>query len=84
MLEECGMQQEEMNEEMVGHAYADVAAGLARVAAEMCRERPIEVRLSELVLDLVADLLAKSDQMCAADRACDKYLRKAVAQEHIM
>ena len=84
MLEECGMQEGEMHAQMVGHAYAGVAAGLARAATSMCNKRPIEVRLPELALDQAADLLARPDGMCAADRACDRYLRKAVALAHTL
>ena len=84
MLEECGMQEGEMHAQMVGHAYAGVAAWLARAAAEMSRERSIEVRLPELTLDQAADVLARPDGRCAADRACGKYLRKAAAQAHTM
>ena len=50
VLEECGIQEGEMHAQMVRHAYAGVAVGLARAAEEMCREGPIEVRLPELVL----------------------------------
>jgi hypothetical protein len=80
VLENCGMQEGEMHAQMVGHAYAGVAAGLAGAAAVMCRERPIEVRLPELALDQAADLLARPDGMCAGDRACDRCLHKAVAR----
>ena len=75
MLEECDIQEEEMHAQMVRHAYT---------AAEMCREGTIEVRLPELALGQAAALLAKPDGMGAADRACDKHLRKAVAQAHTM
>ena len=64
--------------------YAGVAAGLARAATAMCRERPIEVHLPELALDQVADLLAGLDGMCAADRECGRYLYKAVARAHAL
>ena len=84
MLEECGIQEGEMHAQMVRHAYAGVAVGLARAAEEMCREGPIEVRLPELALDQAANLLVRPDGMCAADRARDKHLRKAVAQAHIL
>ena len=50
----------------------------------MCRERPIEVRLPEFALDQPADLLATPDGMFAADRACNRYLHKAVARAHKM
>ena len=68
----------------MGHAYAGVATSLTRVAAVMCEQRPLEVRLPELALDQAADLLARPDGMCAADRACTSYLRKAVARAHTL
>ena len=82
VLEKCGMQERGVHAQMVGHAYAGVAAGLARAATSMCNKRPIEVRLPELALDQAADLLARPDGMCAADRACNRYLHEAVAQAH--
>ena len=50
----------------------------------MCEKRPLEVRLPELALDQAADLLARPDRMCAADRACNKYLHKTAAQAHTL
>ena len=37
-----------MHAQLAGHAYAGVAASLARAAAGMWCERPLEVRLPEL------------------------------------
>ena len=71
-----------MHAQLVGHAYAGVATSLARVAAVMCEQRPLEVRLPELALDQAADLAARPDGICAADRGYDRYLHKAVAQAH--
>ena len=84
MLEEHGVQEGEMHTQLVGHTYAGIASSLARAAVEMCSGRPLEVHLPELALNQAADLLARPDGMCAADRACDKYLRKAVAQAHTL
>ena len=39
---------EGMHAQLAGHAYAGVAASLARAAAGMWCERPLEVRLPEL------------------------------------
>ena len=84
VLEKCDMQEEGMHAQMVGHAYAGMAAGLARAVAAMCNRRPIKVRLPELALDQAADLLAGPDGMCAAYSACDRYLHKAVALAHAL
>ena len=65
MLEKRDMQERGMHAQLVGHAYAGVAASLARAAAGMCCERPLEVRLPELALDQAADLLARPDGIVA-------------------
>ena len=74
--------EERMHAQLVRHAYAGVTTCLARAAAVMCDQRPLQVRLPELALDQAADLLARPDGMCAADRVCNRYLHEAVAQAH--
>ena len=59
VLEKCGMQEEGMHAQIVGHVYAGLAVGLVRVVAAMCNRRPIKVRLPELALDQAANLLAR-------------------------
>ena len=81
-LEDYGMQERDMHAQLVGHVYIGVAVSLARAAAKMCCQRPLEVRRAELALEQVADFLARLDGMCAADRTCDRYLHKAVARVH--